>query len=417
LALLIAAAPASAADIRALKRAILEKDWPQAEAELVRLAGEPELDRVELLFLEGMMALERGQYERSIEAFRRILLSRPDLVRVRLELGRALFLKGDDEAAQFHFERALSSNMPQPVADNIRGYLAQIRRRRDWSLDVALGFVSDSNANAGSRIESVTLGGLEFRLNPDARPQRARGLSFALDARRRYAVGEGARLLAWSSLAGRELEGGDHDDILVRAGAAFAWLDTDYELSLGPVLSYRAHAQRGYTRAAGLRADANRRLSQRWLADASIEISRQTDLRGRDLDGPLLWVSGRAFRTLDAQSMLSLGLDYLREDTRADALRYREAAMALGYHRDGRHGLSYAVILACAVAAYDNEQPLFEAERTDHRLSATLNLAKRNVHGLGFMPVLSLTRAENRSSIGFFSYGRTLVRLLAQRRF
>ncbi|MDE0698987.1 MAG: hypothetical protein OXH76_24465, partial [Boseongicola sp.] len=81
--------------------------WEAAFAILRSLAGrDPRAD--ELLFETGMVALALahrpgiGEDERdafldvSIDAFRALLAANPDLTRVRLELARAFFLKGQD---------------------------------------------------------------------------------------------------------------------------------------------------------------------------------------------------------------------------------------------------------------------------------------------------------------------------------
>ena len=49
-------------------------------------------------------------------SFRTILIDQPELVRVRLELARAFFLKGRGRAgAREHFERVLAGDVPDAV--------------------------------------------------------------------------------------------------------------------------------------------------------------------------------------------------------------------------------------------------------------------------------------------------------------
>ena len=54
----------------------------------------------------------------AIASFRVILINSPELVRVRLELARAFFLKGEDSLSQRHFESVLAGNLPEPVVAN-----------------------------------------------------------------------------------------------------------------------------------------------------------------------------------------------------------------------------------------------------------------------------------------------------------
>ena len=97
------------------------------------------------LFLIGLAALgvaqdpeiteaERETFlDQAIAVFRAILVRNPGLTRVRLELGRAFFLKEEDTLATSNFELAIADNPPAPVVANVNLFLAQIRARRRWS--------------------------------------------------------------------------------------------------------------------------------------------------------------------------------------------------------------------------------------------------------------------------------------------
>ena len=51
--------------------------------------------------------------DEAITAFRTMLIDRPELIRVRLELALAFFLKGDDSLSRRHFEQVLAGNPPE----------------------------------------------------------------------------------------------------------------------------------------------------------------------------------------------------------------------------------------------------------------------------------------------------------------
>ena len=98
---------------------------------------------LDALFDEGVAAVEAAGtaegdrretlLDRAIAVFHEMLVADPRLVRVRLELGRAFFLKGEDRLARRHFEHVLAGGVPPPVATNVRRFLAEIRARRRWS--------------------------------------------------------------------------------------------------------------------------------------------------------------------------------------------------------------------------------------------------------------------------------------------
>ena len=56
--------------------------------------------------------------DEAIAVFRKMLVRRPALVRVRLELARAFFHKGEDTLARRHFEQVLAGKPPAAVALN-----------------------------------------------------------------------------------------------------------------------------------------------------------------------------------------------------------------------------------------------------------------------------------------------------------
>ena len=137
-----ASAVAGIAEARALIR---EGRFADALGILRPLARGREADP-NVLFLIGMTATGASQQpgvseadgeallDEAIASFRAMLVDRPGLVRVRLELARAFFLKGEDDLSRRHFEYVLAGNPPQPVVANVRRFLSQIRARRRWDL-------------------------------------------------------------------------------------------------------------------------------------------------------------------------------------------------------------------------------------------------------------------------------------------
>ncbi len=77
-----------------------------------------------------------GKLDEAIAAFRAILVDRSELVRVRLELAHAFFLKEEDSLARRHFEQVLAGT--PAVAANIRRFLDIMRARRRWEAHFGL---------------------------------------------------------------------------------------------------------------------------------------------------------------------------------------------------------------------------------------------------------------------------------------
>ena len=151
----------------------------------------------------------------AIAAFHGILVENPALVRVRLELARAFFLKGEDGLARRHFETVLAGNVPQAAAANVRRFLNAIRARKRWQVRFGMGVAPDSNigASSGERTIMIDVGGarLPFILNDPAEEESGVGLSVWTGGEYQYPLSPSWRLRAGGDLSRREYRGGDFD--------------------------------------------------------------------------------------------------------------------------------------------------------------------------------------------------------------
>ncbi len=114
------------------------------------------------LFEKAMSEREQGNLEEAIKAFQTILSSNPKLQRARLELAVAYFQASKLDAAKREAEKVLNDpTTPEQVKVNIRRFLAQVaaaKPQQKWRPYVSVGFMYDSNVNAGPSGELVGLG-------------------------------------------------------------------------------------------------------------------------------------------------------------------------------------------------------------------------------------------------------------------
>ena len=96
-----------------------------------------------------------------------MLVSNPGLVRVRFQLARAFFIKGEDELARRHFEQALAGKPPAAVALNVNRFLHIMRTRKRWSVRVGVALAPDSNLSARTDERTILLDVFGQRLRFD----------------------------------------------------------------------------------------------------------------------------------------------------------------------------------------------------------------------------------------------------------
>ena len=182
---------------------ILEKQFGPARQMLAALEKAHPADP-QVLFLEAQLAFAERDYARAIAIYRRMLSKDPGLLRVRLELARALFAARDYAAAQYHFEIALGQTLNEQVREKIFAFLRAIRGRTSW-FRLSAVFGPDSNPGFATDARTVNILGTTFVLNPDARARRSFGADVTAQAR--YAYGEENRYFVAGTLEHRDYAG------------------------------------------------------------------------------------------------------------------------------------------------------------------------------------------------------------------
>ena len=250
--------------------------------------------RIEDLFRSGMEALAEAEgtdsadarqefYDKAINAFRLILVNRPDLLRVRLELARTFFMKGQDGLARRHFEAVLAAGPPPPVVANVRQFLAAMRARKRWTAYFGGAIAPDSNLNAASESEVIYIdtvfGRLPFQREGDIGARSGLGLSVWGGGEYQHPLGRRLRLRVGSDMAQREYSGSEFDQLFLAAHAGPRWLaDPITEISL--LATAQRHWLGGlpYIDESGVRLEVDRVLTPRLLARGTAAW-RQRDCR------------------------------------------------------------------------------------------------------------------------------------------
>ena len=141
--------------------------------------------------------------DEAIAAFRAMLVRRPELIRVRLELARAFFLKGEDRLARRHFEQVLAGKPPAAVALNVNRFLNAMRARKRWSLRVGAALAPDTNIGAGSDERIIYIDGFPFRRNQEELTESGIGISVWTSGEYQYPLDERWRLRAGGNFSRR----------------------------------------------------------------------------------------------------------------------------------------------------------------------------------------------------------------------
>ena len=376
------------------------------------------------LFRQGMTALTqatRADDERreelldeAIAAFRAMLVADPSLVRVRLELARAFFLKEEDTLARRHFEIVLAGNPPAAVALNVNRFLNIMRARKRWSVRVGVALAPDSNLTARSDERTILIDvfgqRLPFTYNAEDQPRSGIGLSAWAGGEYQYPLDPRWRLRVGGDISRREYRSDEFDRMTVGAHVGPRWL-----IGRASEASLLASARQSWLsdaedfRDIGLRIEGRHRLNRR--TTAHLNASRhERRYDGRDwLDGPITDISAgigwAATPTFRVDSALGWGLQ------RTERKRERNSS------RWGRLGATFLLPWGFTLGGAgtlrwtdykDTWAPfvLGGGDRRDLTRSIRINVHNRGFTVGGFSPQVSLIQEQRTSNAQLHGYER-----------
>lgn len=395
----------------ALAERLFEQDkLDEAEAILsaLRDAEAQEVDQVQTSFLLGMIAAKREDYDTAVSYFRGILDNRPDLVRVRLELARALFALKRDQAAAYHFRLALADGLPDAVKANIKLFLDQIQARKIWRVNAQFGVAPDSNVTAGPRDRNVELFGLPFQLNEDALERSGLGVSTSLNASffPRISGRWRGEFRAGGSIT--DYENIHFDDAFLFAEAGPRYETPGMSISALGAVSRRYFGGDGYTTSIGGKTSLSKGLNARtWatfrFSGAYLDYD-ETDFR----DGPVFSAGVTFRRAINRLSTVQLGGTVTREQTGDLLLRNTQYLFNAAYSRELPLGVTVQIGPDLFFRRFDNEDPqnMNIDFRRDWTYGGSVFVTKRDWRFAGFAPVVSYQYLYNESNADRFDYVR-----------
>ena len=389
--------------------------------------------RKDILFLIGLTAVEGSRQrgvgqagrdallDEAITALRTMLIDQPGLVRVRLELARAFFYKGEDGLSQGHFERVLAGNPPGPVVANVRTFLSRIRARRRWNMHLGFAAAPDTNIGGSSDERIIYIFGLPFRRNVESLTKSGIGLSIWGGGEYQHPLGKNVRLRLGGDASRREYSGGQFDRTLLswHAGPR-VFLSRTTEFSILGNWRHQWSANDPNYFDLGARMTVRHRFSRRVTLNGRASWHDRRYRVQKALDGPVRDFSLNAGWVLTPTVRLNATAGY--ERGRPFSLRHRNKNLWL------QTGVSVALPKGFTVGAgggvrwTDYEAPWFpntpaDEDREDRTYNVRASLHNRALTFFGFSPQVSLIHEVRKTNAQLYDYKRTGGELRVVRQF
>ena len=356
--------------------------------------------------------------DEAIGAFHSMLVKRPELVRVRLELGRAFFLKGEDTLARRQFERVLAGKPPAAVALNVNRFLSQMRARKRWTIRVGAALAPDTNIGGGSDERIIYIHGLPFRRDQEELTRSGIGISAWAGGEYQLPLGgrgtvSGAsrwRLRAGGDIWRREYRDEEFDRMSLSAHLGPRWLIGRLsEASLLASARQSWLANEPDYRDLGLRAEYRQRLTRRTVATLRASWhERRFDERDH-LDGPVTDVSLSASHAFGPTWRGNLGAGWGRDQPETERFRYERRWLRAGLTAALPWGFTVGASGTLRWADYEGNWFPFVTggtPRKDLTRSIRVNVHNRAFTVGGFSPQASLVQEQRTSNAQVHDYER-----------
>ena len=417
--------PSAAADV-AKARALMKTGRDDEALAILRPLAKGRDAPSNALFLLGLAAIGAAHrpdiaeddrdvlLDEAIAVLRRMLIRRPELVRVRLELARAFFLKGEDTLARRHFEQVLAGKPPAAVALNVNRFLNIMRARKRWSVRVGAALAPDSNISAQTKERTIVLdtpfGRLPFNYRSDDEPETGTGVSVWAGGEYQYPLNERWRLRSGADFSRREYRSSEFDRMNVAAHLGPRWLiGRASEASLLASVRQSWLSDEADWRDLGVRIEGRHRLNRRTTAFLNTaRHERRYEERTR-LDGPLTDVSGGIDWVATPTLRIDAGIGWGRQRTEQEIQRHSYRSARLGATFLLPWGFTLGGVGTLRWTDYEGSWAPFViggGERRDLTRTMRLNVHNRGFTVAGFSPRASLVTEERSSNAQLHGYER-----------
>ena len=378
------------------------------------------------LFLYGLTATGASQQpdladnerdallDEAIAAFRTMLIADPGLVRVRLELARAFFLKGEDTLATRHFEQVLAGKPPAPVVLNVNRFLSQMRARKRWSLRLGMALAPDSNISSRSDEQTIVLdtpiGRLPFIFQAQDEAESGIGISVWAGGEYQYPLEDRWRLRAGADISRNEYRSGEFDQMTVSGHVGPRWLiGRATEASL--LASVRQHwlSDEAEFRDLGIRVEGRHRLNRRMTASLNASRHERRYDERTHLDGPLTDVSAGVGWVATPTVRIDAAAGWGSQRTERERQRHSRRWVRLGVTAHLPWGFTVGGAGTLRWTDYPADWSPFVlggGPRRDLVRSFRLNAYYRGFTLAGFSPQISLVQEDRTSNAQLHDYKR-----------
>ena len=353
------------------------------------------------------LLVQKGDLYDAAQWYRRLLDEKPDSASVRIELAQVLARIGDEQAAAGQLRRAQATHgMPEAVARALRRSLDYFHSQTPLSLDVSFGFAPDTNINAATSADTVSIWGLPFTLNKAGRSTSGIGATYSAQVTVRQKMAYGARWITQLGSSGTLYRQNQYDDVSLYASTGPEIIDSIGSIHPAVTVGHRFYGASSLYNFYGGSVTTLLRQGLKGQITLSGSMLQFNYARSRDYQSGITKTVAPGYdRALSPEIVAHAGVSASRADAADPAYALKGASGEVVVSRDfkpftvfGRASFSRA----WGDAAY----PLFGLARDDTTYEGDVGIIFRRVSFHGLSPQIKAIYLRSDSPIALFQYRR-----------
>ncbi|WP_170232828.1 surface lipoprotein assembly modifier [Desulfuromonas acetexigens] len=397
-------------------QALLEAGMPTDALDLLQAGLDPSSTNVQEWFLLAMAAKSSNRPRESSTYLKKVIELDPEQAgRAKLELAQLAYTLGDAETAKNYLTEVKSAKPPTKVGENIDQFLEMIERQgvpKQWRVNGSVGWMYDSNANAGPAIDSVLLFGLPFDLSSDAKEQSDNALLLQLGVDHNQGISDDLGWQTGFSLSRTDYNDIDNLDSLVLSGSTGpSWRITDTLVASLPLVANWVkigHEETYYSYSYGVAPQLRYALSKKLSFNLGTTFSKKKYNNNSKRNSENYSLSPSFVYQFSPASFARVGLVGGKEDS---GLAYCENELWGG---NALYGYTFGDRLQATLnfgytdTEYEGREAAYRVPRHDKTIRYGVDLAY-HIKMLNSDLLLSVNRTVNDSNLVMYEYDRDQV--------
>ena len=423
---LVIAASIKDSQVQQAREMMEQKKFISAISILKPLANEEDLSssNTNILFLLGLSAIEASQLTKTdadrkalidyaIMILSKILSAQPDLLRVRLELARAFFLKKEYALSLKNFKKVLANNPPLNIKDNILRFVNTINARYGWQGHLIFSIAPDSNIASASNESTIIINNLPFTLDGN-NMQSGIGFNTQGEIRYKLPIADTRSLLLGASVFIRDYAGSEFDQAYILGDVGINWASQGMDINTLATAHQVWVDGQPYSYDLGSRFEYRQLFAKDTLIKAALSWQNRRHRSATHLDGQLFSTTSSISWRHSSDANMQTGLSYTYTKPKSIVWRNHSLAMNAGYSYRLDDDVNLGAQVATRWTKYRGNWRVFTGtgkSRSDFYYSASLSASHRALVMYDFIPKVSLIHEVRSSNASLYSYQRTRLEL------